>query len=69
MTGIYVLWALVIALAALGYDHYRRTAIGARSPPHCRHPGRPASSGRRADRQLHRGRPVRRPLTQKDNIR
>jgi amino acid efflux transporter len=27
MTGIYVLWALVIALAALGYDHYRRTAI------------------------------------------
>ncbi|HKE51016.1 MAG TPA: amino acid permease [Actinomycetes bacterium] len=26
MTGLYVLWALVIALAALGYDHYRRTA-------------------------------------------
>ena len=26
MTGIYVLWALVIAAAALGYDHYRRIA-------------------------------------------
>ena len=26
MTGIYVLWALVIAVAALGYDHYRRIA-------------------------------------------
>lgn len=28
MTGGYVLWALGIALAALGYDHYRRSAIG-----------------------------------------
>ncbi|HEX2499625.1 MAG TPA: amino acid permease [Actinomycetes bacterium] len=26
MTGVYVLWALVIALAALGYDQYRRSA-------------------------------------------
>jgi len=26
MTGLYVLWAVVIALAALGYDHYRRIA-------------------------------------------
>ena len=27
MTGVYVLWALVVALAALGFDQYRRTAI------------------------------------------
>jgi len=27
MTGVYVLWARVVALAALGFDQYRRTAI------------------------------------------